>query len=80
MKITDFKAEDAKGNNVKADCYGNNAAIACFNCNHPILVIAREYQEGSSKNKARACRECGTQHYIDLNASESTGKLQIKTI
>jgi hypothetical protein len=80
MKITDFKAVDSEGNNVKADCFGNNAAIACSNCNHPIVVIAREYQEGSSKDKARSCRECGTQHYIDLNATEITGKLQIRII
>lgn len=62
MKITGFKAVDATGNSVDVETYGNNAAVVCP-CGHPVLMIIRKHQRGSSEETPSVCKKCGTGHW-----------------
>jgi len=67
------------GEEVSSDCFGNNAAIECPSCHaHPVLLIARPHQRGSSSSKPAECRKCGARIYIaeDLGA----GSMEIKIL
>ena len=46
------------GERVPADCHGNNAAVACPECSHPILLIARADQRGSRQDRRGICQNC----------------------
>jgi hypothetical protein len=53
------------GQVLRADCFGNNAAIECPKCcAYPVLLIARPNQRGSSVANPGVCRHCGCRTYI----------------
>jgi DNA-directed RNA polymerase subunit RPC12/RpoP len=61
------------GQIVRADCFGNNAAIECPHClSYPVLLIARKDQRGTSKKKPATCRQCGAKVHIvdDITAND----------
>lgn len=55
------------GQCLRADSFGNNAAVECPNClAYPILLIARKHQRGASDDNPGICRKCGTRvHIVD---------------
>jgi len=60
MKITGFECRyiSQDGKILNYDTFGNNVAVACPECDHSILFIAREHQKGSSLSKATECIGC----------------------
>jgi len=78
MKISNFLAFDGKGNEIAADSHGNNVAFNCFSCGHPVLAIAREHQRGSSEECPAACKNCGTNHFLDVR--EAANKFHVLTV
>ena len=76
MKITDFKCVDSIGNQLKSDAFGNNAAVSCPNCAHPILFVALKNQKGSSFTHKTKCKGCSSDFYIEAHEEEKT--IQIK--
>jgi len=56
---------EASGQVVRADCFGNNAAVECPACLHyPVLLIARRNQRGASSANPGKCRHCGARIHI----------------
>jgi len=58
---------------VRADCYGNNAAVECPAClGYPVPLIALPGWQGSSSHKPAGCPHCGAKIYItdDLTQNE----------
>ena len=66
MKITNFHAMDNEGNEIQADPYGNNIAISCLSCNHPILLTALPNQRGSDEKHPAQCKGCGQLYFLDV--------------
>lgn len=64
--ITDFKCIDEKNRDVPCDAFGNNVALSCPNCSHPILAIARPNQRGSSSENPAECRKCNLAFWIEI--------------
>ena len=59
------RVKDEKGPALRADCFGNNAAVECPCCRkYPVLLIALENQRGSSSRNPARCRSCGAKVYI----------------
>jgi hypothetical protein len=52
------------GQGIRADCFGNNAAIECPKCYYPVLLIARPDQRGSAANNPGICRHCGCRVWV----------------
>lgn len=65
-RVTDAKIIfQSTGKVLRADCFGNNIAVECPNCSsHPVLLIARPSQRGSSKDNPGLCRNCKKSFYI----------------
>jgi hypothetical protein len=72
-KITDFRCIDELGNEVPCDAFGNNVAVRCPRCGHPILAIALENQRGFSQDKPAACRSCRFECWITIERGEFLG-------
>ena len=68
MKITDYYSMDGDGEEIHADPHGNNIAICCPSCGHPILLTALENQRGSDENHPATCKGCGKSYYLDVRA------------
>lgn len=66
MRITGFFAMDENGTAIQADPYGNNIAVACTVCGHPLLLTALENQRGSDESHPAKCRGCGQQYFLDV--------------
>ncbi len=65
MRITNAVVRVASGQVVRADCYGNNAAVECPAClQYPVLLIAPPNQRGTSPENPGECRRCGARIYI----------------
>lgn len=56
--ITNFVCVDESGTEIPCDAFGNNVALSCPNCGHPILAIVRENQRGSHAKNPAVCRRC----------------------
>lgn len=52
------------GGAVRADCFGNNAAVLCPGCSGPILLIARPNQRGSDAQHPVPCPACTRATFI----------------
>ena len=63
-KITGAVVQRANGVPVLAHCHGNNAAISCPDCHHPILLIARPNQLGSDAAHPSNCQGCGAPFWM----------------
>jgi predicted RNA-binding Zn-ribbon protein involved in translation (DUF1610 family) len=63
--ITNFRCVDDSGQNVPCDAFGNNVALRCPHCGHPVLAIAREHQRGSDVTNPAECRQCGFKGWIE---------------
>ncbi len=66
MKITNFHTMDDQGNGIQADPHGNNVAISCLSCNHPILLTALTNQRGSDEKHPAKCKGCGQSYFLDV--------------
>jgi DNA-directed RNA polymerase subunit RPC12/RpoP len=66
MKITGFKCANVAGEPLRCDAFGNNAAISCPNCGHPILFVELPNQKGSSSSHPTVCVECNKSFYMEL--------------
>ena len=64
--ITDWECLDHEGKRVPSDAFGNNVALACPTCRHPVLAIARETQRGASADNPAVCRGCGFRAWIEI--------------
>ncbi len=65
-KITDYRCIDDLGKDIPCDAFGNNVALQCVKCGHPILAIALENQRGFSKDNPAICRSCGFACWITI--------------
>ena len=55
----------ASGQAVRADCFGNNAAVECPAClAYPVLLIALKGWRGASSDKPGKCRHCSARIHI----------------
>ena len=66
MKITDFLVMDTDGREIQADPHGNNLAFCCMTCDHPVLAVALENQQGSDEGHPATCRGCKTKYFLDV--------------
>jgi hypothetical protein len=66
-KITDFTCVDGSDNAVPCDAFGNNVALRCPKCGHPILAIILENQRGSSKQNRSVCRSCKYECWVTIS-------------
>lgn len=73
--ITDFKCVRIEGRDVQCDAFGNNVALRCPDCDHPILAIARDNQRGSDRAHPARCRSCSFRCWIEVDAVASTLRL-----
>jgi transcription elongation factor Elf1 len=76
MKITNFICIDSEGNQLKSDSFGNNAAVACPNCNHPILFVALQNQKGSAKTHKTKCNGCALDFHIEVDENKKVIKVK----
>lgn len=65
-KITDFICVDVANNRVPCDAFGNNVALACPKCGHPILAIVLENQRGTSESNRSVCRSCNYECWVTI--------------
>jgi hypothetical protein len=65
-KITDFRCVDGSGNAVPCDAFGNNVALGCPKCGHPILAIILENQRGFSDQNRSVCRSCKFECWVTI--------------
>lgn len=70
-RVTEFEVVDEAGNLVPADPHGNNVALACLECDGPVLAIARPDQRGSSLENPSECPACGTLTWVRVLESEA---------
>jgi transcription elongation factor Elf1 len=65
--ITNFHCVDEKAREIPCDAFGNNVAIQCPSCGHPVLAIARENQRGSSAQNPAVCRSCSLRFWVSVD-------------
>ena len=68
MKITDFYAMNGRGHEINADPHGDNIAIICELCGHPILLNAASNQRGSDEEHPAKCKGCGRLYFLDIRS------------
>lgn len=73
-KITDFRCVDEKEKEIPCDAFGNNVALSCPRCGHPMLAILRENQRGAHQQNPTICRGCHLQAWL----SPDTTKRQLR--
>ena len=73
--ITNFKCVRVEGQEVQCDAFGNNVALRCPGCGHPILAIARDNQRGSDGAHPAQCRSCLMRCWIEVDAAARTLRL-----
>jgi len=78
MKITDVLVMDGSGEELPADPFGNNLAVSCQVCGHPILLIALDNQRGSDEDHPATCRSCGQKYFLDIRGQSE--KIYVHTI
>ena len=72
-RITDALVIALNRQTLRADCFGNNAAVECPRClSYPVLIIARPNQRGSSAQNPSICRHCKARLYITNDLSQRT--------
>ena len=79
MTITGFKCVGEMSDKINCDAHGNNAAISCPVCGHPILFVARENQKGSDALHATKCRGCEKSFFIEIYKEKRLIKLYGET-
>lgn len=62
---------------IAADCFGNNAAIQCSGCKHPILLTARPNQRGSDAQHPVACPSCGRATWMLSSVADGATVTQV---
>jgi len=67
-----------KGEAIQADAHGNNVAILCSSCKHPVLLTSLVNQRGSDEAHPAKCNGCGEAYF--LNVREETDKFYVYTI
>jgi hypothetical protein len=79
MRVTGFQCVNERGGDqVPCDAYGNNVALRCLDCGHPLLaiILPKQNRRGSSpKNRAR-CPHC--QHSWWVSADPTKKLLTIR--
>jgi len=65
--ITDFRCVDENEKEIPCDAFGNNVALTCPTCGHPILAIMRENQRGAAANNPAVCRKCHSKVWLSLD-------------
>lgn len=53
--ITDFLCNDENGREIHCDAFGNNVAVQCPNCGHPILAILRPNHRVCASTRSSMC-------------------------
>ena len=75
MKITDFQCI-YNGKSQQCDAYGNNVAIACPSCKHPLILVARNNMKGSASTRPAVCRNCDKAYYLVVQEDKKLIKLK----
>ena len=76
MKITDFICQDGEGKSLHSDAFGNNAAVSCPLCSHPILFVALNNQKGSSASYKTKCKGCSTEFFMEIEELKKIIKIR----
>ena len=64
-KITDYTCF-WDGKLLLTDAFGNNAAFACPECEHPVLLATGDVaKRGLDSSKPSECRKCGKKYKIN---------------
>ena len=66
------------GEEIPADPHGNNLAISCPSCGHPLLLIAFDNQRGSDENHPATCKACKQKFFLDVR--ERAEKLYVLSL
>ena len=57
---------DHHGDLISADPHGNNVAVSCSTCGHPLLLTALLNQRGSDETHPATCKGCGQEYFLDV--------------
>lgn len=74
--ITDFRCENEQGIVIKADPYGNNVALDCPKCGHPVLIVTIKNQRGADPEHPAICRGCGFAYWVDIDEAKMLLRLR----
>ncbi len=74
--VTDFRCVDENGQDVPCDAFGNNVALSCPKCGHPVLAIMREHQRGSAPSNLAACRKKDWKGWLIVDSEKGLLRLQ----
>jgi hypothetical protein len=55
-KITNFQCKNEQGAEIMVDAYGNNVALNCPKCGHPILIVTLQHKPGADQEHQAKCR------------------------
>lgn len=76
--ITNFRCVDENEKEIPCDAFGNNVALSCPACGHPILAIMRDNQRGADSNNPAICRNCHGEVWLSVDAP--SGRLRVHRI
>ena len=73
-RVTGFRCVDERGDPVLCDAYGNNVALRCKGCGHPMLaiIIPEQNKRGSTPDNPAKCRHCGYCCWISADLERQT--------
>lgn len=64
-QVTDYKCVDG-AIELQSDAFGNNAAFACPECKHPVLMLTHDgNQRGMSQGNPAKCRKCHREFWLE---------------
>jgi transposase-like protein len=72
MKVTGFTCVDKNGNAVLCDAFGNNVALTCPKCKHPLLVTVIPNGRGSDKEHRAKCEGCSFEVWVETSSEENS--------
>ena len=75
-KVTNFRCVGPNGAEIPADAHGNNVALGCLKCGHPVLIVTLPNQQGTDRDHPAKCRKCGFTCWADINEAEKTLRIR----
>jgi len=72
MRVTGFRCVGPDGQVILCDAFGNNVALACPNCGHPLLITVLPNGRGSDKEHRAKCGGCGRETWVDVKAEDNS--------
>ncbi len=66
MNITDILTMDGDGDFIQTETLGDNTAINCIDCYHPILASSKDGSSGCDEELPVTCKGCRQKFFLDI--------------